>query len=310
MFKNKKGWRFLKKMLKIKILGLFLIMFCSLTKAIKIEDNKIVDNYKNSIEIKEYKKIIVMDPAWVEIFYILEAENSITAIANVTMSKIYPYDKTKDLPSVGTITNPSIEKIVSFEPDLVIVNPMSTNTANSVKNLNIPVIISEANKIEDIFDNIKICGIITGKVEKADAISKEYRENWENLKNKYKSKSKIKGMLIFATSPMMTFPNGTLPMEVFDTLGIDNIANDLQGQRPIISSEMVLEYDPDFIAGAMSISNVDSIRNANEVIKQTKAYKNNNIFIVDSSKILRGSPRIFEAMEEFSKEIESIERGK
>ncbi|MDR3259983.1 MAG: ABC transporter substrate-binding protein [Fusobacteriaceae bacterium] len=300
----------MNKISKIKILGLLLIMFCSFAKALRIENNKIVDNYNNSIEMKEYKKIIVMDPAIVEIFYLLEAEESITAIANVTMSKIYPYDKTKDLPSVGTLTNPSIEKIVSFEPDLVIINPMATSLADNIKNLNIPVVVSMANNIEEIFQNIKVSGILTGRTKNADIISNKYKEKLDNLQNKYKNKSKIKGMLIFSTSPMMTFQKNTMPMEVFDILRIENIANDLQGQRPIISTEMVLEYDPDFIAGAMSISNVDSIKNANEVIKKTKAYKNNNIFIVDSTKILRGSPRIFEAMDEFAKEIENIERAK
>jgi iron complex transport system substrate-binding protein len=310
MFNNKEEWKFLNKISKIKILGLLLIMFCSFAKALRIENNKIVDNYNNSIEMKEYKKIIVMDPAIVEIFYLLEAEESITAIANVTMSKIYPYDKTKDLPSVGTLTNPSIEKIVSFEPDLVIINPMATSLADNIKNLNIPVVVSMANNIEEIFQNIKVSGILTGRTKNADIISNKYKEKLDNLQNKYKNKSKIKGMLIFSTSPMMTFQKNTMPMEVFDILRIENIANDLQGQRPIISTEMVLEYDPDFIAGAMSISNVDSIKNANEVIKKTKAYKNNNIFIVDSTKILRGSPRIFEAMDEFAKEIENIERAK
>ena len=45
--------------------------------ALKIENNLIKDNYGNSIEIKEYNKLIVLDPAVVETIYLLNGEEKI-----------------------------------------------------------------------------------------------------------------------------------------------------------------------------------------------------------------------------------------
>ena len=42
----------------------------------------------------------------------LGGESKITAIGKTAMSEIYPVEKTKNLANVGTITKPSIEKIL------------------------------------------------------------------------------------------------------------------------------------------------------------------------------------------------------
>ena len=56
----------------------------------------------------------------------------------------------------------------------------------------------------------------------------------------------------------------------------------------------------------MSIKSETDILNSSPAVKQTKAGEKNNLFIVDSSKILRGSPRIFEAVEEFYTELKNL----
>jgi len=68
----------------------------------------------------KYKRIVVMDPAVVEMIYLLGAEDKIVGITKLQRSKIWPEDKTDKLESVGTFTNVSVEKVLSLKPDLVI----------------------------------------------------------------------------------------------------------------------------------------------------------------------------------------------
>lgn len=277
--------------------------------ALKIENNFIKDNYGNSIEIKEYNKLIVLDPAVVETIYLLNGEEKIVAIGKTAMSKIYPEEKTKDLESVGNISKPSLEKILSYTPDLVILNGMSTKTGETLKSLKIPYLINEAGNIQEILDNINAYGEILGKKEESKKLYEDSAAKLDELKEKIKNKPLgLKGTVLYSVSPMMGFNSKTLPGEVLELLGVENITNSLTGERPIISQEFLLKENPDFLAGAMSIKSVDDIKNSNPAIKEIKAGQKNNIFIVDSNKILRGSPRIFELILEFYDELLKVEK--
>lgn len=293
---------------KLMIVALMLISTKEML-ALKIENNFIKDNYGNSIEIKEYNKLIVLDPAVVETIYLLNGEEKIVAIGKTAMSKIYPEEKTKDLESVGNISKPSLEKILSYTPDLVILNGMSTKTGETLKSLKIPYLINEAGNIQEILDNINAYGEILGKKEESKKLYEDSAAKLDELKEKIKNKPLgLKGTVLYFVSPMMGFNSKTLPGEVLELLGVENITNSLTGERPIISQEFLLKENPDFLAGAMSIKSVDDIKNSNPAIKEIKAGQKNNIFIVDSNKILRGSPRIFELILEFYDELLKVEK--
>ncbi|AVQ31845.1 MULTISPECIES: ABC transporter substrate-binding protein [Fusobacterium] len=293
---------------KLMIAALMLISTKEML-ALKIENNFVKDNYGNSIEIKEYNKLIVLDPAVVETIYLLNGEEKIVAIGKTAMSKIYPEEKTKDLESVGNISKPSLEKILSYTPDLVILNGMSTKTGETLKSLKIPYLINEAGNIQEILDNINAYGEILGKKEESKKLYEDSAAKLDELKEKIKNKPLgLKGTVLYSVSPMMGFNSKTLPGEVLELLGVENITNSLTGERPIISQEFLLKENPDFLAGAMSIKSVDDIKNSNPAIKEIKAGQKNNIFIVDSNKILRGSPRIFELILEFYDELLKVEK--
>lgn len=297
------------KRVRKSIVLLFILMLGINIYSMEIKDKKIIDNYGNSIEQREYRKIVVLDPAVVETFYMLGGESKITAIGKTAMSEIYPVEKTKNLANVGTITKPSIEKILSYTPDLVILNAMAASTGESLKELKIPFIINTAGNISDILLNIKIYGDITGKKAEAEKLYINSEEKLNNLKKKVKeSPLNLKGAVLYTVSTMMGFNEKSLPGEILDILGVENIADNLIGDKPIISQEFLLKKNPDFLAGAMSIKSAKDIANSNPAVKETTAGKKGNFFIVDSSKILRGSPRIFEAVEEFYLELLKINK--
>lgn len=291
-----------------KILCLFLLAVSSLnTFAVKVEGNKIVDDKGNTIEKKVYNKIVVLDPAVVEILYLIGGEDKIAAIGKTTMSKIYPEEKTRDLESVGTISKPSIEKILSYTPDLVVINGMATATGDTLKSLNIPYVVSYAGNIDAILENIETFGIIAGREEAATKLKNKSIEKLETMKARAAADPlKLKGTILYSMSPMMGFNKTTLPGEILSILGVENIADPLTGERPIISQEYLLKENPDFLAGGMGIKTLEEIKESNAVIKETTAGKKGNFLVVDSTKILRGSPRIFDEMEKFYEELIEI----
>lgn len=295
-------------MKKINIIFLTFFVF-SLAFGLKIENNKIVDNYGNSIKNKIYNRVIILDPSVVEIFYILNSQDKITAIANTQKSSIWPEEKTSLLKKVGTITKPSLEQVVINSPDLVILNPMVLNFGNTLKEKGINFIVNEGNNFNDILENLKIYGNITGKKEEAITLYNSYTNKLNKIKkDKERNNLNLKGVFIYSASPMMSFGDNSLPGEIFQTLGIKNIATNLPGARPIISQEYIITENPDLIVGAMSINNKNDILDSNPIVKNTTAGKNNNIFILDSQKILRPTPRIIDELGSLHEMLKNIKK--
>ena len=298
----------------MKKINLFIIscLISVFSYSLEIKDNKIYDSSGNNVEIKNYEKIVIADPAIVETFYMLGGEKKIIGIATSARSKIWPEEKTNKLNSVGNIAKPSFEKIIELEPDLVIVNKMSSGVSLSLKKLGIPVLEDDVSEnIDNILKSIKIFGKLLNKEEKANLLYKNSLEKLGNIKNlKKEDNKKIKGLVLFSSSPMMAFNGESLPGQILELIGVENIAKNLIGSRPIVSSEYLLEENPDILMGAMSFRSKKQILDSNPIILKTKAGIKNNIFIVDSSEILRGSPRIFDTINNLYKEVQKCQNLK
>ena len=289
------------------IISLMSLVISTSAFSMKIVGDKIIDSRGNSIEKKEYKKIIVLDPAVVESFYLIGGEKNIAAIAETARSPIWPVEKTKVLPKAGTLTKPSIEHVLSFTPDLVILNSMSEGFGDILKARNLKFIVNEGTSFNEILENLDSYGVLTGNESKAKSIKKEYENKLKNIKEEISKKPlNIKGAFLFSTSPMMVFTEKSLPGQIFETLGIENIGSNLPGGRPILSPEYLISQNPDILVGSMAIKNKEDILNSNPFVKETKAGKNKNVLILDSTKILRGTPRVIDALLDLHKELSNV----
>ena len=290
---------------------LFIIFLISAVNiySIKIENNMAVDSFGNSVPLKEYNKIIAADPSAVEIFYLIGGEDKISAVAKTKINKIYPEEKTKLLESVGSITRPSIEKIISLNPDLVILNPMgAVKTAELLKKYNIPYFIDRSVTFDEIFLKTKIYGIFTGQEKNAEKLIEDKKNKLDKIKNEIEDKN-LKGVILYSSSPMISFSKETIPSEIMEILKIKNIADSFPyGKKGIISPEVMLTENPDIIIGTMKIHSAEDIVKTNEFLKYSKAYKNNNIYVFESEKILRATPRIADGIEEIYEVVKNVEK--
>lgn len=290
---------------------LFIIFLISTINiySIKIENNMAVDSFGNSVPLKEYNKIIAADPSAVEIFYLIGGEDKISAVAKTKINKIYPEEKTKLLESVGSITRPSIEKIISLNPDLVILNPMgAVKTAELLKKYNIPYFIDRSVTFDEIFLKTKIYGIFTGQEKNAEKLIEDKKNKLDKIKNEIEDKN-LKGVILYSSSPMISFSKETIPSEIMEILKIKNIADSFpHGKKGIISPDVMLTENPDIIIGTMKIHSAEDIVKTNEFLKYSKAYKNNNIYVFESEKILRATPRIADGIEEIYEVVKNVEK--
>ena len=268
---------------------LFAVFSCG-----KKEEEKSKANAETKVNEKsenKYDRIVVLDPAVVEMVYLLGGEDKLVGIAKLERSKIWPEEKTEKVESVGTFINPSLEKIIALKPDLVIESFHSSDAIDkSLTSNNIEIIKIQANSIEDIFKNFQKVAKILGKEKEAEKIIAEKRQKIEEIK-KIDTAEK-KGLFILAPTPMRVFGKGTLPNDIMEMLNIKNVAAGMEGMSPTLTPEYIIKENPDIIL--TFVKDPQEIVKANPQIKDISAIKNNKFVVLETGQILRGSPRMID----------------
>ena len=251
-------------------------------------------------ENKKYNRIVVLDPAAVEMIYMLGAEDKIVGVANLERSKVWPEEKIAKLESVGSFMKPSLEKIIALKPDLVIMSALPGEELNNgLKSNNIEAKRVQANSIEEIFTNFLEVAKMLGKENEANKIIAEKKVKLEEIK-KIATGNK-KGLFVMSASPLMVFGNDNLPNDIMKLLNIKNIAENQKGRNPIVTPEFIIKENPDIIITLLP--NPSQIVATNPQLKNVNAIKNSKFIVVNSSQILRGSPRTIDQIEEIAKAV-------
>ena len=268
---------------------LFAVFSCGKKENEKSKAN--AETKVNEKSEKKYDRIVVLDPAVVEMVYLLGGEDKLVGIAKLERSKIWPEEKTEKVESVGTFINPSLEKIIALKPDLVIESFHSSDAIDkSLSSNNIEIIKIQANSIEDIFKNFQKVAKILGKEKEAEKIIAEKRQKIEEIK-KIDTAEK-KGLFILAPTPMRVFGKGTLPNDIMEMLNIKNIAAGMEGMSPTLTPEYIIKENPDIIL--TFVKDPQEIVKVNPQIKDISAIKNNKFVVLETGQILRGSPRMID----------------
>ena len=268
---------------------LFAVFSCGKKEEEKSKAN--AETKVNEKSGKKYDRIVVLDPAVVEMVYLLGGEDKLVGIAKLERSKIWPEEKTEKVESVGTFINPSLEKIIALKPDLVIESFHSSDAIDkSLTSNNIEIIKIQANSIEDIFKNFQKVAKILGKEKEAEKIIAEKRQKIEEIK-KIDTTEK-KGLFILAPTPMRVFGKGTLPNDIMEMLNIKNIAAGMEGMSPTLTPEYIIKENPDIIL--TFVKDPQEIIKTNPQIKDISAIKNNKFVVLETGQILRGSPRMID----------------
>ncbi|ELP6347500.1 ABC transporter substrate-binding protein, partial [Campylobacter upsaliensis] len=197
---------------------------------------------------------------------------------------------------------PSLEKIVSLKPSLVILSSYSLNLEEGLKNFGIKSLYLKANHFDDIKKNIQILAQITHKNEEGKRLIKEFEQGLESLKNDPLNQSAI---YLYSNNPLMAFNDNSLMAEILTLIGIKNLSPKSQIERPIISAEFILRQNPDLLI--LGINANQDFLTQNALLSQTKAVKTGQIYTNEKTHILlRLSPKIIERIAEFKRALKSL----
>ncbi|MFA8438515.1 siderophore ABC transporter substrate-binding protein [Pueribacillus sp. YX66] len=239
---------------------------------------------------KNPEKIVVFD------FGILDSLNELgVEVSGLPKMVIPPYlskyeDETYE--NLGSLKEPDFEKIAEIQPELIIISGRQADLYDQFAEIapTIYMQLDTANYIESFKGNMKTLGEIFEKEAEVDAQLAEIDESIQAL-NEKASASEVNALIVLANEGKVSAygPNSRFGLihDVFGMQPVDeSIEDSTHGQS--ISFEYIVEKDPDYlyvIDRGAAIGEESSAKQVveNELVKNTKAYKEGNIVYLDPS---------------------------
>ena len=260
------------------------------------------DGTGHSVTVGEVpSKIISLGAAATEILFEIGAEKQIAAVSDVSN---YP-EAAKSLPTIGGFDAKtiSIEKIVSFNPDLIIIySGMHDFMIASLEKFGIPYYVSKDATISDVIDEIRDIAYLTGHKSKGDELSDSYKKIVAELSKSIGSQdSRPKVYWEVYNNPYMSIGKNSFMTDVVKICGGKNIFDDVEQDYPVVSEETIIASNPDFILLPNDMfPDVDEVK-GRAGWQNISAVKNGNIVIIDADIYTRPGPRIFAALQSMNK---------
>lgn len=243
------------------------------------------------------QRIVSLAPGITETLYALGLDNK---IAGVTSYCNWPSRALKK-PRIGGFTNPSIEKIVSLKPDLIIatIDGNRKDTVMQLERIGLPVYVVNPSQTDKILEGILHIGEITNRKNAAAQLVKKLRARLNNITTQTENKTKPRVFFQIGLEPLITVGSGTIIHEVIERAGGFNIAGNDTARYPRYSAEGIIKGAPDIILFAPMAHDKEftAVKKFWREFQQVPAVKNNQIYPVNTDLISRASPRLFDAIE-------------
>ena len=239
-------------------------------------------------------RIISLSPSATEILFALNADNQVLAVDD---NSNFPESAPK---SQLSGFSPNVEAIVSFKPDLVILQIDSTKALavrDSLSKLKIPVFMEPAARnLSDTYKEIRLLGKLIEKENQANVLIKKMKKDISKV---LKSTKKLSNLKIFheLDNTLYTATSKTFIGKVYKDFGLVNVADAANGADtsgyPQLSAEFLISQNPDyiFLADAQYGETKSSVQ-TRPGWQTINAVKKGNVFELPADIPSRWGPRV------------------
>lgn len=228
------------------------------------------------------------------------------ALVGVDLTSTYPEEATK-LPQVGYVRALSAEGILAMKPDLILANGDAgpPEVLTQLKEAGVKVVALPKNhSVEGIGEKIVA---VADALEVPDAgakLAEEFNKERAEAETQAKAGAPLTAVYVMARGDgaLIAGGTGTAADAVLKAAGLENVAGDAPGYKPV-SSEALVALDPAVIVtGSRSVEAAGGLERfkENPALSHTKAAKDGRILVFDDMYLLGLGPRTAKAVSELA----------
>lgn len=243
------------------------------------------------------ERVVSLAPANTEIAFAIGAGSKMVA---GTSYDDYP-EEAADLPDIGDFANPSVEKIVSLEPDLVLAaGGIQAKLRGTLEGLGVQVYVVDPTSYQGVMDSITDVGALMGVPDEAAEVVAGMQAAADDVAAKVASAEPVVAFIEIYSKPLMTAGEGTFIDDLVTLAGGVNLGAAAGPGFPNYSSEVLVQEDPAVyvaMAGAQSAPGQIAKRAGYAGLS---AVQDGRVYVIDDNLVARPGPRLAQGLEELA----------
>ncbi len=245
-------------------------------------------------------RIVSLVPNITDDVYSLGAGDEVVGISDFVE---YPAEA-RAKPTVGTITDPSIEAIVALHPDLILGTPYANNqnALDALQRLNIPVFLIDPHGVAGILRSIAALGNALNRQAEAEAVVSRLNRRIDAVRARVQGKPIVKVFMPVSYEPVFTIGKGSYITEIVALAGGRSITDDLEQEWPEISLEAVIARAPEALLMLHGGSTTLDALEKRPGWKILPAVRNRRVYYVDK-RVEFPSPVAIDALEDLARQF-------
>ncbi|ACB85932.1 ABC transporter substrate-binding protein [Natranaerobius thermophilus] len=259
----------------------------------------VTDHMDREIEFESHPETVVsLMPNLTETLFALDMSDQILGITDFCNYPQEVEDKTR----VGDAFDLNVEKIVSLEPDLVVMGggEMMGEINDKLDEMGIKTLVFDPQDLDEVEEMFLTLGEVFDREEAAENLHEEFKQEREQLQSEVSDIDETQSaVVLLEPESLYTVGEDVFLSEVIELTGVENIASDISGYDEI-SQEVLLDQDPDVII--TTYHDIEELK-AMGALSELTAVKEGRVYQGHDDKLSRPGPRVIDGAREVFEEI-------
>ncbi len=218
----------------------------------------------------EPSRVVSLAPSITEIIFAINASDKLVGVDDYSnyppiLNKLVEEGRIR---RVGGFANPSIETILSLNPDIVFTTTgVQAKIALHLSRLGITTIALPEGSLQDIYYSILVLGKLLNRYEEAADLVRSISTNVTLVVTTVSDYDKPNVLFIVWPEPLFTIGSSSFINELITLAGGKNVFDDVEQAYPMVSPEEVVARDPQVII----ISGTDMFKSVSEFLEWARS---------------------------------------
>ncbi|MGI8616613.1 MAG: ABC transporter substrate-binding protein [Actinomycetota bacterium] len=252
----------------------------------------------------EPQRIVTFAPSMTEIVYEIGLGGRLIGVSG-------PFDdypaEAKDVEEVGGAgdfgVDPTIEKVVSLEPDLFLTIPGGDQWKQRLRDLDIPVVTLHADTFDDLLEDVETIGALTGAVEEAGVLVRRMDTEADAIAGSAQVVGPVTCFFEVYYPPLTTVGPETFIFDLLERAGCDPVTEEAKTDYPEWSVDELVADGPE-----VYLVTPESARSVAAVSKRPgfagiPAIEDDRVVLVDGDLVTRAGPRVIDGIRQLAEAL-------
>ena len=253
------------------------------------------------------RRIVSIVPAVTEMLFAIGAGPKVVAVGSFDK---YP-PEVRDLPRVGALIDPDVERIISLGADLVVVDRGQVDLQRKLANAGIATYPYSLGGLDNVGRSIRELGAITGHARQAALLAETIESRLASIRARTKGLPHPATMLVFSREPgglRNIYVSGGIGFlhDLLEVAGGTNIFASVRRESLQVTTETILSSAPEVILElrygvAFTPEQIESDRESWNVLASVPAVRHGRVYELVGDEFVVPGPRVVDTAEHMAR---------